>query len=123
MDRVSMQKTGLTLCQACSKPVKISHHRNTKKNTKNIKKNVIEMNSGPGRGLNPGPRTVNTLEHAGLNTRSANHTARPPGQLLRRHVVSGLKYVAEPGHANLGCATETPQSEMVCAGSSTPKFD
>lgn len=80
------------------------------------------MISGPGRGLNPGPRTVNTLEHAGLNTRSANHTARPPGRLLRRWVAGGSKYVAEPGHANLGCTTETPQSDMVCTEACTPKF-
>lgn len=79
--------------------------------------------SGPGRGLNPGPRTVNMLEHAGLNTRSANHTARPPGRLLEACVVGGSMYVAEPGHTNLGGAAKTPQSDMVCAGPTTPKFD
>lgn len=63
------------------------------------------------------------LVHAGLNTRSANHTARPPGPLLRQWAAGGSKYVAQPGHANLGCATETPQSRHGLYGAIHPKFD
>lgn len=44
-------KDRLTLCQDCSEPVKISHHSNMKKSSKIVKKNDLEITSGPGRGL------------------------------------------------------------------------
>lgn len=82
-----------------------------------MEQKIIMKDSGPGRGLNPGPRTVNTLERIGLNTRSANHTARPPGQLLGKGVLMEYIKVAQPAHPKLGNTAETPQPKWVLAGS------